>query len=71
MVLNCTEDHLYTLPEMRRADAMLRDTFDRAGAARQYRCLFYPGGHKFDRAMQADAFNWFDRHLGPGTSHHA
>jgi len=28
-----------------------------------YRCNFYPGGHKFDRPMQADAFAWFDRHL--------
>jgi dienelactone hydrolase len=63
MVLNCTEDPLYTMSEMRRADAMLRETFEKGGAAEMYRCNFYPGGHKFDREMQKDAFDWFDRHL--------
>ena len=64
MVLNCSEDPLYTLGEMQRADAIMREVFDRAGAVEMYRCNFYPGGHKFDRPMQADAFAWFDRHLG-------
>lgn len=63
MVLNCREDPLYTLPEMERADAILRETFDRAGAANRYQGRFYDGGHKFDREMQADAFAWFDRFL--------
>lgn len=63
MVLNCTEDPLYTVPEMRRADAMIKETFAKAGAAEMYRCNFYAGGHKFDREMQKDAFDWFDRHL--------
>jgi dienelactone hydrolase len=63
MVLNCTEDALYTVPEMQRADTMLRATFERGGALQRYRCNFYPGGHKFDIEMQKDAFEWFDRHL--------
>jgi dienelactone hydrolase len=63
LVLNCTEDTLYTVPEMRRADTILRETFERGGAAEMYRCNFYPGGHKFDLEMQKDAFEWFDRHL--------
>lgn len=63
MVLNCTEDALYTLPEMRRADAIMRETFVKGGAPDKYRCNFYPGGHKFDLEMQKDAFDWFDRHL--------
>jgi dienelactone hydrolase len=65
MVQNCNEDALYTLPEMRRADAMLRETFDKGGASEMYRCNFYSGGHKFDLEMQKDAFNFFDRHLKP------
>lgn len=65
MVLNCTEDPLYTVPEMKRADAMMADIFRRANAADRYRCNFYPGGHKFDKAMQVDAFAWFDKHLKP------
>lgn len=63
MVLNCNEDPLYTLSEMKRADAMMADVFRRAQASDRYRCNFYPGGHKFDREMQADAFAWFDQHL--------
>ena len=65
MVLNCNDDPLYTLAEMRRADAILREVFERAGAPDHYRCNFYPGGHKFDRPMQASAFAWFDEHLRP------
>jgi dienelactone hydrolase len=64
MVLNCNDDPLYTLGEMKRADDIMRETFARAKAGDKYQCNFYPGGHKFDRAMQADAFAWFDRHLG-------
>ncbi len=68
MVLNCREDPLYTLSEMQRADAMIADTFKRANAADRYRCNYYDGGHKFDRAMQADAFEWFDRFLKNGSA---
>jgi hypothetical protein len=54
---------------MERADAMIRETFERAGAGDSYRGIFYDGGHKFDKAMQADAFAWFDRFLkSAGTS---
>ncbi len=63
MVLNCREDPLYTMPEMQRADAMIAETFKRAKASDRYRSIYYDGGHKFDRAMQADAFDWFDRFL--------
>jgi dienelactone hydrolase len=63
MVLNCNEDPLFTLSEMKRADEIMRETFRRGGAEESYRCNFYPGGHKFDREMQKDAFDWFDRHV--------
>ncbi len=60
---SCTEDGLYTLPEMQRADAMLKEVFAKANAPEKYAGQFYPGGHKFDEAMQADAFAWLDRWL--------
>lgn len=63
LVLNDTEDALYTLPEMKAADGILRDVYKKAGASDRYRCSFYPGGHKFDAAMQEEAFDWFDRWL--------
>ena len=58
------EDFLFTLPEMKRSDAMLSEVFAKAGAADRYKGSFYPGPHKFDRPMQDEAFAWFDRWLG-------
>ncbi len=63
MVLNNKKDELFTLPEMRRADEILQNVFDLSGYAERYRCTFYDGPHKFDLAMQEDAFTWFDRWL--------
>jgi len=63
LVLNDNDDDLYTLPEMKRADSILKEIYAKAGAADRYKCSFYPGPHKFDAAMQAEAFGWFDRWL--------
>jgi len=63
LVLNNNEDQLFTLQEMKRADQMLRQVFDNVGAGERYQANFYPGPHKFDGKMQADAFTWFDRWL--------
>lgn len=63
LVLNNREDQLFTLPEMERADRILTDVYKLAGASERYQANFYPGPHKFDRAMQADAFHWMDRWL--------
>ena len=63
MVLNNSEDALFTPAEMHRADEMLRQVWRKAGHAERYRCSFYPGPHKFDQAMQAEAYAWFDRWL--------
>jgi dienelactone hydrolase len=63
LVQNTTEDALYTLAEVRAAEAILREAFAKAGAADRFDFRYYPGPHKFDRPMQADAFDWFDRWL--------
>jgi dienelactone hydrolase len=63
MVMNDTEDELYTLEEMKRADTILQEVYQKAGAADHYKCSYYPGPHKFDKKMQADAFDWFDKWL--------
>lgn len=65
MVLNDIEDPLFTVPEMQRADGMLRAIFEKSGAAERYKCSYYPGTHKFDLPMQSEAFDWFDRWLKP------
>lgn len=63
LVLNDSDDFLYTLPEMERADRILREVYRKAGADEKYACSFHPGEHKFDAKMQAEAFDWFDRWL--------
>ena len=63
LVLNDSDDELFTLPEMERAAAILQEVYKKAGAADRYRCTFYPGPHKFDLEMQTEAFAWFDRWL--------
>jgi dienelactone hydrolase len=63
LVLNNREDPLFTLPEMQRADQILTDVYARAGVPDRYHASFHPGPHKFDRAMQEEAFAWFERWL--------
>jgi dienelactone hydrolase len=63
LVLFDTEDQLFTLPEMKRADRILGEVYAKAGVPDRYRGSFYSGPHKFDRPMQAEAFAWFDRWL--------
>lgn len=60
MVMSNTEDQLYTLSEMKKADEILKEVYSKAGASDKYSGKFYPGDHKFDLAMQKDAFDWFD-----------
>ncbi len=63
LVLNDSQDQLYTLAEMEKADDILAEVYRKAGAESRYQCSYYPGPHKFDKAMQAEAFDWFERWL--------
>jgi hypothetical protein len=63
MVLNDIDDDLYTMPEMERADNILKEVFTKANASDRYKSSYYPGPHKFDAAIQTDAFAWFNKWL--------
>ena len=63
LVLNNREDQLFTMPEMGRADQILKQVYGKAGVPDRYRAMFFDGPHKFDREMQSEAFAWFDRWL--------
>jgi dienelactone hydrolase len=65
LVLNDSDDDLYTVPEMNAADKILKEVYNKANAADRYKCSFYPGEHKFDAEMQKEAFDWFDKWLKP------
>jgi alpha-beta hydrolase superfamily lysophospholipase len=62
-VLATTEDPLYTRSETERAAEMLEETYRKAGAPEALRVLFHAGPHKFDRPMQAQAFEWMEKWL--------
>jgi len=64
MVLATTEDPLYTREETERAGRILEETFRKAGAPERFCVTMYPGPHKFDLPMQAEAFAWMERWLG-------
>jgi dienelactone hydrolase len=63
LVLNDNEDQLFSPEGMREADRILTELYRKAGATDRYKGSFYPGPHKFDLPMQAEAFAWFDRWL--------
>jgi dienelactone hydrolase len=63
LVLNDIEDNLFTLSEMKKADQILEEVYAKANASDRYKCTFHPGPHKFDKAMQEEAFTWFDKWL--------
>ena len=57
------QDRLFTFAETERADAILRDVFERADAADAYTGAVYDGDHAFPLPLQIDAFDWLDRTL--------
>jgi hypothetical protein len=63
LVLNDNDDFLYTLPEMKEAERILKEIYTKANAEDRFRCSYYPGPHKFDEAMQKEAFDWFNKWL--------
>ena len=63
LVLNTRDDPLFTRSEMERAAGMLTNVYASSGQPEKFRCTWYPGHHQFNRAMQTEAFDWFDRSL--------
>lgn len=63
LVLNNISDGLFTLSEMKTSDKVLGEVYKKAGAENNYKCSFHPGPHKFDKNMQTEAFDWFDKWL--------
>ena len=65
MVQYDNEDNLFTLAGMRAAHRRLQAHYRQAGASPSYKGKFYPGPHKFDSAMQKDAFAWLEIQMRP------
>jgi dienelactone hydrolase len=63
MVQYDLQDELFTLEGMRAADVRLSEHYQRVGHPEAYIGQFYPGPHKFDLEMQAEAFAWLNQNM--------
>ena len=63
MVQFCNDDPLFDIKGMKESNEKLGKIFTKMSKAEQYSGRFYPGKHKFDLAMQDEAFKWYDRWL--------
>lgn len=63
LVQNTRADPLFTLQGMEDAAAVLQRVYASAAATEKFRASWYPGHHQFNRAMQTEAFEWFERWL--------
>lgn len=63
MVLQCRNDALFPPEGMQQAVDQLERIYAKAGDRSLFAARFYDGPHRFDTAMQDDAFAWLDRWL--------
>jgi dienelactone hydrolase len=63
LVQQCRQDGLFPLAGMEASVAKIAAIYDRAGAKDRFTGKFYDVPHRFDVAMQDDAFAWFDQQL--------
>ena len=63
MVLQCQQDGLFPLPGMEEAVNKIAAVYRKCGAPEAFASKFYDVPHRFDIAMQEDAFAWMERHL--------
>jgi dienelactone hydrolase len=61
LVLNTTEDPLFTLECVQGCEKILQAIYAKAGGADNLRFRYWPGHHKFDAPMQEEAFAFLDR----------
>jgi len=63
LVLATRQDPLFTVQEVKAAEAQLTGIYGGAGSPERFHMSLFPGPHCFDRAMQTEAFTWLGRWL--------
>jgi dienelactone hydrolase len=63
LVQQCSKDGLFPLSGMQESVETISTLFDRAGVRERFTGRFYDTPHQFNRAMQDEAFAWFEREL--------
>ena len=57
------DDELFTPEGQNEAHQKLAEIYSKIGHPENYEGNFHPGAHKFDRAMQEEAFKWLEERL--------
>jgi dienelactone hydrolase len=63
LVQQCKQDKLFPPAGMEEAVRAIAAAFKAAGCEKQFEGRFYDEPHRFTKAMQNEAFDWFDRRL--------
>ena len=63
MVQQCRQDRLFPTVGMKESVETIAGVFEKAGAKDRFASRFYDEPHIFTKAMQDDAFTWFDEQL--------
>jgi hypothetical protein len=63
MVQQCRQDRLFTLDGMEASLEHIAAAYAKAGVAGRFQGRMYDEPHRFSRAMQDEAFAFFDKHL--------
>jgi dienelactone hydrolase len=63
LVQQCAQDRLFPPAGMKAAVETITAAYAKARVKERFSGRFYDEPHRFTRAMQEEAFDWFDRHL--------
>jgi dienelactone hydrolase len=64
MVQQCSQDRLFPPEGMKESVAKIAAVYEKAGLKDRFAGRFYDAPHVFTKAMQDEAFDWLDVHLG-------
>jgi len=63
MVQQCNQDRLFTLDGMKESVEKIATVYAKAGVKDKFQGRFYDAPHTFNKTMQDEAFEWFDKVL--------
>ncbi len=63
LIQSCSDDELFSLDEVRKAEKNLRGVYEKAGFPDHFDHRYYKGSHRFSTEMQTEAFDWLSRWL--------
>src|SRR5207248_10991880 len=67
LVINGSRDGLFDLGGVRSCFAKLTACYKKAGIGERFRARLYDAPHEFNAAMQAEAWAWLKKWVGPAA----